>query len=364
MKFTVESSPHIKSNDTVQKLMGRVIIALLPAVIYSIILYGFHTLVLYIFGIAGAVLAELLCKKLRKMPHHIEDLSAVVTGILMVMVLPPTITTSIAFIGSAIGIIFAKEVFGGLGFNVFNPALVGRAFLQVAFPKEMSLYEPIKNIPFNISSSLSPYSISDSVTTATGTIFNYADALTQTTPLGFMKFINDEFIPNTFTEQLLFESKYYLQMIIGNTSGSIGESSFLLLLLGGIFLALTNTLNWRIPIGMTIPVISISLISSFVLPGTYPTFIYHILGGGFALGAIYMATDMATAPNGNLGSWVYAFIIGITLILLRIFGTSPEYVMYAILIGNMFVPLINMCIKPDTFGKKEARKMDKMEVVK
>jgi len=352
MQFNLESSPHFRASDNVPKIMGRVIIALIPAIVYSVLLHGIYVLVLYVTGVVSCVVFEILAKTLRKRPHHVEDLSAVVTGILLVMTVPASTPIPTIIIGSGVAIIFAKEVFGGLGFNVFNPALVGRAFLQAAFTAQMTIFPPLKNVPFGIlSTNVGP----NTVTTATGGIINLVSALTQSTPLSFLK--NDHIvnIPKDLGNQIIFESQYYLQMFIGNTLGTIGETSFLLLLIGGIFLIITKTINWRIPFGMTASLFVINTIAVLAKPGTYPTPLYSILGGGFALGALFMATDMVTSPSSPKGVWIYAITVGSAVTLLRMFGSSTEYMLYSILIGNMLTPLIVMLVRPKPLGKTEAK---------
>ena len=352
MRFNLESSPHFKASDNVPKIMGRVIIALIPAIVYSVLLYGVSVLALYITGIVSCVVFEILAKNLRKRPHHVEDLSAVLTGILLVMTVPASTPIHMIIIGSGVAIIFAKEVFGGLGYNVFNPALVGRAFLQAAFTAQMTTSPPLKNIPFGIAGSDIGL---DTITTGTGTVIDLANALTQSTPLALMKHTYAGRLPLDLMEQITLESKYYLQMLIGNTTGTIGETSFLLLLLGGIFLIMTKTINWRIPLGMTVSLIIINTIGILANPGVYATPIYNILGGGFALGAIFMATDMVSSPSSPKGVWIYAVTVGSAVILLRMFGTANEYMLYSILIGNMVTPLIVILVRPKPLGETEAK---------
>ena len=245
MKFYTESSPHIKDGDTTNKIMLRVIIALLPAVIYSIVLFGARVIVLYFAAIVSCILSTVIVKKVRKKPL-IPDYAVVVTAILLVMTLPPASTVTMVVIGSVIAIVFAKEVFGGLGSNIFNPALVGRAFLQVAFPAQMTIYTPPKNVPFlgvfeNI--------VKDLNLTVSGSTqaLDAVSALTSATPLTFLKFNNIDF-GGSLASQIQIESHYYLQMLLGSTSGAIGETSFLLLLIGGIYLLATKTIDWRIPV--------------------------------------------------------------------------------------------------------------------
>ena len=186
-------------------------------------------------------------------------------------------------------------------------------------------------------------------------------ALTYATPLTFMKFTYAENISSSLIEQIKFESHYYLQMFLGSTSGAIGETSFLLLLIGGIFLLITKTIDWRIPLGMFISLVITSLLLNLAMPGKFASPIYQVLAGGFCLGAFFMATDMVTCPSSHLGAWIYALLIGLVLAILRAFGSSPEYTMYSILIGNMFMPLIAMLTRPMPFGKKEAIEIQKSQ---
>lgn len=361
MKFNLESSPHIKANDSVPKIMSRVIIALLPAALYGVIVFGAHVILLYTTAILTCVVTEVIVKLLRKRKPHVEDLSAVLTGLLLVMTCTASATVPIVMIGSIVAIVFAKEVFGGLGFNIFNPALVGRAFLQAAFPAEMSMYPKMASVPFGITGGTIE-GFTDVITSSTITAIDPVNILTQSTPLSFMKYTYIDHIPYDFLTQIKVESVYYLQMFIGNTSGSIGEGSFLLLLLGAIFLIITKTINWRIPLGIFIPFVTINLIANFASPGTYPSPIYSMLGGGFALGSCFMATDMVTSPNTKKGIWIYACLIGSVLMLLRMFGTSAEYMLYSILIGNMFVPLIEMSTTHKPLGKVEAQRLQSTTV--
>ena len=362
MKFYTESSPHIKDGDTTNKIMLRVIIALLPAVIYSIVLFGAKVIVLYLASIITCVLSTVIVKKIRKKPL-LPDYAVIITAILLVMTLPPSSTVTMAVIGSIVAIVFAKEVFGGLGSNIFNPALVGRAFLQVAFPAQMTMYTPPTRVPFLDLFSAGLHNLVNTVTGGTQTI-DMMNALTQATPLTFMKFTYNANISTSLAEQIGFESHYYLQMLLGSTAGAIGETSFLLLLIGGIFLLVTKTIDWRIPLGMFISLVVVSLILCLGMPGRFPSPIYHVLAGGFALGAFFMATDMVTCPSSHLGAWIYALLIGAVLAILRAFGASPEYMMYSILIGNMFMPLIAMLTRPMPVGKKELIAINKANAQK
>ena len=362
MKFYIESSPHVKDGDTTNKIMLRVIIALLPAVIYSIVLFGAKVIVLYLAAIITCILATVIVKKVRKKPL-LPDYAVIVTAILLVMTLPPSSTITMVVIGSAVAIVFAKEVFGGLGSNIFNPALVGRAFLQVAFPAQMTIYAAPARVPFLDLFAPGLHNLVNTVTDGTQSI-DMMNALTQSTPLTFMKFTYNANISTSLAEQIGFESHYYLQMLLGSTSGAIGETSFLLLLIGGIYLLATKTIDWRIPLGMCLSLMFVSLLLCLGMPGKFPSPIYQVLAGGFGLGAFFMATDMVTCPSSHLGAWIYAILIGAVLAVLRAFGSSPEYMMYSILIGNMFMPLIAMLTRPMPVGKKELLAINKANAQK
>lgn len=358
MRFFTESSPHIRDNDTTDKIMIRVIIALMPAIVYSVILFGFKVVILYLTAVLSCLLSSFIVKKMRKKTIHF-DYPAVITALLLVMTLPPSSTVTMVVIGSVIAIVFTREVFGGLGSNVFNPALVGRAFLQTAFPAQMSMYSSPVNVPFNSIFSDILKHLEITVSGATSSV-SALGALTQSTPLTLMKFGGIE-MSNNIADHIYFESHYYLQLLLGSTAGAIGETSFLLILIGGIFLIATNTIDWRIPAGMTI---SLLVVSSLLFLSDHTRIaspIYNLLSGGFALGAFFMATDMVTCPSNPKGVWIYSLLIGSVLALLRVFGSSPEYMMYSILIGNMFMPLIVMLTRPLPFGKKEFLNIKKAE---
>ena len=350
MKFYTESSPHIKDRDTTNKIMLRVIIALLPTIIYSVILFGFRVIILYLTSIITCMLSTLIVKKIRNKPLFI-DYAVFITAVLLVMTLPPSTTITMVIIGGIIAIVFAKEVFGGLGSNIFNPALVGRAFLQMAFPSQMTAYISPKNIPFLKLFENSLKDLNITITGASQTL-DAINSLTSATPLTFIKYNAIDF-GDSLLSQIQIESHYYLQMFLGSTAGAIGETSSFLLLIGGIFLIATNTIDYRIPLGMFISLIIVSFLLWFAVPNKIGSPIYQILSGGFILGAFFMATDMVTCPSSHLGAWIYAILIGSVVAILRAIGSSPEYMMYSILIGNMFMPLISVLTRPLPVGKKE-----------
>lgn len=308
-KLELSSSPHIHSKLSVKKSMWYVIYALIPAVISAVIFFGAYQLLIIGVAIGFSVLTEYLIKIVRKQEATLWDGTAIITGLLLALVLPPDFSLVLTALGAIVGIGIGKEVFGGLGFNVFNPALVGRAFLQAAFPVKMTSWS-------------TP---------------NYAvDSVTSATPLGGFKF--DGMISDVST------------MFFGNTGGCLGETSTLAILLGGIFLIATSVVNWRIPLSMMIGILVFSGLFWLIDPSSYQTPVFHLLGGGFMFAAFFMATDWVSSPITHKGMWIFGLGIALVIVVIRLFGGLPEGVMYAILFMNAFVPLINKYTRPKVFG--------------
>lgn len=309
-RLKLGSSPHIKSPFSTQKAMYYVLIALLPCVISSIIFFGIYQIVIILTCVIFSVLTEFLIKKFRKQALSIDDGSAVLTGLLLALILPPNYPLVHSALGSIFAIAIGKEVFGGLGFNIFNPALIGRAFLQASFPVE----------------------------TTTWVKSNYAvDTITSATPLAHFKFDKViEELPNLF---------------LGNTSGSLGETSAIAILLGGSFLLFTRVANWQIPLSMIIGLIIFEGILWIIDPIQFANPAFHLLSGGFMFGAFFMATDWVTSPLTTKGMWIYGLAISLLIVLIRNFGGLPEGVMYAILLMNAVTPLINRYTVPKIFGE-------------
>jgi electron transport complex protein RnfD len=310
INLELSSSPHVRSDWSTKKVMWFVVLSLIPPLISGVIFFGFYQLLIISVSILSAILTEAIIKLIRKKRILIDDGSAVITGLLLGLILPPNFSLTATALGSIFSIAIGKELFGGLGFNIFNPALIGRAFLQSAFPVAM--------------------------TTWTKPNFS-VDTITSATPLSAYKF-----------DRVLTQIK---PMIIGNTGGSIGETSAIAILIGGIFLIALKIVNWRIPVSMILGLIFFSGIFWIIDPLKYPNPIFHLFAGGFLLGAFYMATDWVTSPITSLGMWIFGICISLIIVLIRIFGGLPEGVMYAILIMNAFVPLINRLTAPRIFGE-------------
>lgn len=316
--YTVAPAPHVHGGDSVKKNMLNVIIALMPAYLAGIWYFGVGALIVSCVAMASCVAFEWLISKflLKKQPQ-INDLSALLTGLLLGMNLPSSLPWWMVVIGSLIAIGIGKMSFGGLGNNLFNPALVGRVFLLISFPAAMTTWP----IP-------APFTFDGSV-----------DALTAATPLSYIK----ESIFTTFT---------HAEMALGEIGGSLGETSSVALLLGLVYLLATRTISWHIPVSIIGTVLIFTGIMHGINPCTYASPLLHITSGGLLLGSIFMATDYVTSPMTKTGQIIFGVGIGLITMIIRLFGSYPEGISFAILIMNAVVPLINRYIRPKRFGAK------------
>lgn len=301
--------------------MYAVVLSLVPAIFASVYFFRLRALLLLLSCLAASVATEALFLLLRKKPlYSLWDGSVIITGILLALVLPPTLPTGLAVIGAVAAVGIGKQVFGGLGHNIFNPALVGRAFLSTAFPVAMTRWMP--------------------------TALQKIDTATFATPLANLKF-QEAVVHGTLTP--------LKELFWGNTGGCLGETSALALLIGGIFLLLRRVIDWRIPLGIIISLSSFTGIFWLANPGKYASPLFHLLSGGLMIGAFFMATDIVTSPITPRGTWIYALGIGIVIGLIRLFGGYPEGVMYAILFMNAFVPLLNRVTRPRILGERRKK---------
>ena len=311
-KLIVSSSPHFNGGRTTQNIMLDVIIALVPAMVASVILFGFRAAVVILTCVATCVLSEYLCRRVMKRPQTVGDLSCVVTGILLALNLPVTINPLIAVFGGVVAIVVVKQMFGGIGQNFVNPALTARIILMNSFPADMSAWTP-----------------------AFGWL-NGTDATTTATPLGVLKEGGDF----TFS---------HLDLFLGNTGGCLGETCALALILGGVYLIVRRVISPVIPVTYLATVAVISLIA-----GRDP--LVDLLSGGLLIGAFFMATDYTTSPISRNGRIVYALGCGVFTMLIRMFASLPEGVSYSIVLMNILVPLIERFTLPKPFGsQKKAR---------
>lgn len=306
--LTVASSPHIKRPDTTRGIMSDVVIALAPAATYGCILFGLRALAVLITSVSVAVICEFLWNKALKKPNTIKDMSAVVTGLLLGMNLPPTLPLWQAAIGSAAAIIVVKQMFGGLGHNFANPAIAARIILLVSFPASMTRFtEPV------------------------------SDAVTSATPLAGTA--------GTLSFKTLF---------FGMHAGSIGETSAFLLIVGGLYLVIRRVITPIIPVCFIGTVALLSLISG-------ESVMLSVLGGGLILGAVFMATDYTTSPTTSLGKAIFAVGCGIITFVIRKFGSLPEGISYSILLMNILVPHINRFTLSKPFGFEKVKEAAKSE---
>jgi len=328
--ITVSPSPHTHSGQSVNKLMFGVVIALIPALVVSVLLYGIGAIVVVLLSVLSCVLFEFVIQKfILKTPVRISDGSAIVTGILLAFNLPSNLPWWIIIIGALVSIGIGKMTFGGLGNNPFNPALVGRVFLLISFPVQMTTYP----IPAGIST---PY-ISD------------AEGFTGPTPLAVLK---EGINQGDSVMELMKELPSYLDLFLGKLGGSMGEIAGAALVLGLIYMLLRKIITWHIPVSIIGSVAVFTGILHLADPATYADPLFHILTGGLLLGAIYMATDYVTSPMTPAGMLIYGVGIGIITVIIRVFGAYPEGISFAILIMNGFVPLLNRYIKPKRFGEE------------
>ena len=307
-KLTLSSSPHIQTNENVTTVMRDVIIALLPATIAAIYYFRFGAIVNILVAVLGAVAAEYLIQKLMKKPITIKDYSAAVTGLLLAFNVPSTLPWWMTLIGSVFAIAVVKQLFGGLGHNFMNPALAARAVLLASWPVEMTSW----------------------VTTG-------ADAVATATPLAVIKGAE-----TGATSASMFD------LLIGNVGGCIGETSAILLIIGGIYLIYRGVITYVIP---TYYIGTVAVLT-FIFSGFDISMLsYNILAGGLILGAFFMATDYTTSPVSKKGQIIYAIGCGLLTAVIRYYGGYPEGVSYSILLMNVATPLIDKYISPRVFGE-------------
>jgi electron transport complex protein RnfD len=324
----IHSSPHIASGAGVDIIMRNVVWALLPVAAYAVYSFGLAALFTLLAATLSCVLTEHLMCRLAARPTTVNDWSVTITGLLYGLTLPPTLPLWMTVCGGVIGVAMAKVMFGGLGYNAFNPALVGRAFLQAAFPAAMTTWTP----------AMAP----ERFLSVPGSTFTFPfaapvyDGASGATPLALMKFERQL----TDTGDLLF----------GLTSGSTGETCAALILAGGVYLAARRMMNWRIPVAILATVALLSWVFHAVEPSVYPPPAFMLFSGGLMLGAVFMATDMVASPITALGAVLYGILIGILITVIRLWGGMPEGVMYAILLANAVSPHIDDLIQPRVYG--------------
>ena len=319
-EFTISTSPHIRCEESISKIMWNVNLALAPAAFFSIYYFGFPALINMVVGAASAVAIEYLVQRFRKKKITAFDGSAFLTGILLAMSVPPSLPPYMMVIGSFIAIVIAKHSMGGLGFNIFNPAHIGRAALMVSWPVAMTTWTKL--------------------TTS-------VDVVTSATPLNILKQQGYAKLIETFGSN----EELYKAMFIGTRNGSIGETSTILLLSGGAYLLYKGYINWQVPIFMigTVGILTWIFAPTGLFTGDP---LFNMMAGGLILGAFFMATDMVTIPITIKGQIIFAVGAGAITSLIRLIGGYPEGVCYSILLMNSITPLIDRLVKPKEFGAR------------
>lgn len=326
-KLLLSTSPFLHGEDTTPTIMRHVVYALIPVMAAAFYYFGLAAILQCTAAVASCFFAEWIFAA--QLPKHktLLDGSALITGLLLALTLPPGFPLWMTFLGGFVSILIGKVIWGGLGQNIFNPALVGRAFLQAAFPTAITTWSPPDGrffmprgtnlaLPFFQGSSL--------------------DAVTSATPLSKMKFQHE------FTD--------LLDLMIGNTGGSLGETCGIIILLAGVYLAFRKIFNWHIPVSIFVTTMIFSGVLHIVNPSMYASPLQMVFSGGLVLGAVFMATDPVTSPFTIQGCWIFGAGIGFLVVLIRVFGGLPEGVMYAILIMNALTPLINRVTRYRIYG--------------
>ncbi len=328
----IGTSPHIASGASVDTIMRHVVYALLPVCAFSVYVFGLAALVTLAAAVASCLVTEHLLCRWRGAASTLGDWSTAVTGVIYGLTLPPALPVWMVVLGGVIAVGVGKFLFGGLGHNAFNPALVGRAFLQAAFPVAMTTWYPALEADRFVG------------LPASSLTFPFAtpvyDVLTGATPLAAMKFDG--------------EATAALDLATGLTAGSTGETGGVLILAGGLYLIARQMMNWRIPLAILATVFALSGVLHLVAPADYPGPVFMLFTGGLMLGAVFMATDMVASPMTNAGCVVYGVLIGALVVVIRLWGGMPEGVMYAILLANAVSPHIDNLIQPRVYGTRKA----------
>ncbi len=330
-KLIVSIGPHMHDTESTAKIMWTVSAALLPATLMSVYYFGMPAILVILVCLVTSLATEAMMQAILKKPITLSDGSAFLTGLLLAMNLPANAPLYIPFVGSFVAIMIAKHLFGGLGFNIFNPALIGRAFVLVSFAKIMTTF-------------VSPV-----------TSFMAVDAKTAATPLVILK----EEGMGKLLELYHTKAALYHDLLLGNHAGSLGETSVIMLLLGGAFLLMKRYITWHIPI----PFIATVGLLTWIFGGKEGLMsgdpIFHMMSGGLVLGAFFMATDYVTGPSIRSAQVVFGVCCGILTVLIRLKGGYPEGVMFAILLMNCFAPLLDRGMKSRVFGKAAAQGVKK-----
>jgi electron transport complex protein RnfD len=325
--LNISPSPHTHGKSTTRSLMFGVVLALMPALFASVYYFGIGAVIVTAASVSSCLVFEYLIQRfILKKPVSITDGSALVTGLLLAFNLPSNIPVIIIVIGSLVAIGIAKMTFGGLGNNPFNPALVGRVFMLISFPVQMTSWP----VPAGLKT-------------------GYTDAITGATPLAIIK---EGIKSGESLSQLMEKVPATINMFLGNIGGSLGEVAAIALLIGFAYMLIRKIITWHIPVSVIGSIAIFTTILWLIDPDKNADPVFHLLAGGVLLGAIFMATDYVTSPMNPKSMIIYGCGIGIITVIIRVWGAYPEGISFAILIMNAFVPLMNLYIKPKRFGEE------------
>ncbi len=327
LKIALSTAPFLRQGESTPWIMFQVVFSLIPVFLVAFYFFGLSVLLISGTAIVACLLTEWIFDTNRPRGISLKDGSALLTGMLFALTLPPGLPLWMVFLGGVAAIGMGKVIWGGLGQNIFNPALIGRAFLQAAFPIAITTWSAPTGQYFAARGTNLAWPLMQGET---------VDAITTATPLALMKFQH--------------QSTDILNLLLGNTGGSLGETSGLVIILAGIYLTVKKVINWQIPASILLTVIFLSSILYLIGPDRYPSPVFTVLSGGLLLGTVFMATDPVTSPITTRGCWVFGCGIGVLVVLIRVFGGLPEGVMYAILLMNGVTPLINRVTREKIYG--------------
>lgn len=341
------SGPFAHDRSSVDRIMLQVCLALLPATLFGLYLFGWPAINLWLLTCASALATEALCLHWLGQPQRrLLDGSALLTGWLLALSLPPWAPWWIGVGGSVFAIGIGKQIYGGIGQNLFNPAMLARVALLIAFPLQMTTWA----LPHPLGSAAAPGFVEGLAITFGGAI---PDGMTGATALGGLK---TELTLGHTAEQILAGNFQLIPALLGSTPGSLGETSELLLLLGGLWLLVRRIIHWEMPVGMLVSVVALGAIAHQINPDRYPGGLYHLASGGLLLGALFIATDPVTSPVSRAGRLIFGIGCGVLVYVIRTWGSFPEAVAFAVLFMNALSPLIDRYWRPRAYGRTSSGK--------
>ncbi len=339
-----EGGPYAHKKTSVQRTMALVMAALVPATAYDLYLFGWPAINLFVITMVSALVIEALCLLIARKPvvMFLTDGSAILTAWLLAMSLPPWAPWWVGVLGAAIAIVIAKQIFGGIGQNVFNPAMVARVALLISFPLEMTTF--IKPSPLG---SAGAPGFMDSLAVTFG-LGGPVDVVSSASVLGHVKTELGRGIP---LQQALADNYDLFAMTLGNVTGSMGETSFALILAGGVFLIFMRVITWHIPVAMMTTIAVLATLFNLINPAQYPDALFHLVSGATVLGAFFIATDLVTSPVTKRGQLIFGAGCGLLVYVIRTWAGYPEGMAFAVLLMNAMTPLIDRYIKPRVYGR-------------